>query len=98
MIVQLDKASLPSRVAEAGRGIVSLVDRWSKGERDVLCSSPDFKLSGYLFRSTKPLHMMRAEFEKSGETLNADSMILFEVGEAFTTIGFTRVATWLQRH
>ena len=97
-IVQLSKGSDMARVAESVPWIVSLIDRWSKKEMEQLCRSNDGQLFGFVFKTTKPVEMLRSEFETCGGTNNQDSIIIFEVGTDLASVGFTRAGTWLQRH
>lgn len=99
-LIQLQKSSGIGRIREAVPPLISLIDRWSKGEKEMLCRSNDGQLFGFLFRSNKPVAMMRSEFDSSLATSNADSLVIFEVGEDFTgTSGeFVSAWTWLQRH
>jgi hypothetical protein len=98
--VQFEKSTGIGRLTQSVPILVDLFDRWSKGEKEMLCRSNDGQLFGFLFRSLKPPAMMRSEFESSGATVNGDSFVLFEVGEEFTgtTGAFVRAWTWLQHH
>ena len=97
-LIQLGKSSDIRRVAETVPVIVKTIERWSKGEMEQLCRSNDGQLFGFFFKSTKPVAMMRAEFESSGANSNTDSFIVFEVGDQFSGQGFSRAWTWLQHH
>lgn len=97
-IVQLDKSSDIKRVAQVAPAVVETIKRWSKGEMEMLCRSNDGQLFGYIFKSSKPAGMLRAELEKSTATTNTDNFIVFELGQDFSGYGFTRARTWLQHH
>ena len=98
VVVQLDKGAGIGRIRGVVPALVDLVKQWSKDEMEQLSRSNDGQLFSYLFKSAKPLAMMRAEFENSSATINADSVIIFEINEDFANVGFTRIGTWLQRH
>lgn len=95
-VVQFKRGSGLGRIREAGPAVVDLLKRWSNGEMELLFMASDGELVGYLLRTDKPPAMMRAEFEGCGETINGDAIIIFEIGEAFNCLGFTRAMTWLQ--
>lgn len=97
-LIQLKKDSSLQRLAESVPSLVALVDRWSKGEKEQLCRSNDGQLFGFFFKSKKPVEMLTAEFETCGGSANGDSFIVFEVGEKFNGVGFSRAWTWLQHH
>ena len=97
-IIQLSKASTMQRLADVVPAMKSLLERWSKGEMEQLCRSNDGHLFGYLFRSTKPEAMFKAEFERSFATVNDDSIIIFEAGDCVFGHGFSRAWTWIQHH
>lgn len=98
VLVQLGRAADRQRLAEAGLAFNALVKRWSRDESTLLCASGDGLLFGFLLKSTLPVDVMRAEFQKSPATRNEDSLIILEIGADFTGIGFSRAWTWLQRH
>lgn len=97
-IFQLNKASDLQRVANAVPAFVKMIERWSKGEMEQLCRSNDGQLFGFLFKSTKPVIMLRSEFEGSNASHGLDTFIVFEVGDEHCGSGFSRADTWLQHH
>jgi len=58
--------------------------------------SPEGHVFGLLFRSAKPLPLMRSVLD--GATTNADAIMLVELGASVEAKGFGRAATWLQHH
>ena len=98
-VVQLDRSSTLQRISAIAPAIVKMIERWSKGEMEQLSRSNDGQTFGYLFRSTKPLGMMQAEFAATAATHNKDAIIIFAAGkDVVASEGFTRAGTWLQRH
>lgn len=98
VLFQLNPATNLHGLKATVPGVIDLVRRWSAGEMEQLCRSNDGQLFGYLLRSKKPPAMMRAEFDAASFTSNADSMMIFDVGDDFAALGFSRALTWLQRH
>jgi hypothetical protein len=98
VIFQLGKASTFHRAANVAKSLVVLVDRWSGGNKESAFHSHDAQLFGYLFRSQKPVAMMRAEFDTSVATNNTDSVLFIELGHDFDRIGFAQAAGWLSRN
>jgi hypothetical protein len=97
VIFQLEQGAGMGRVAMCVPGLIKLVERWSGKNMEQLFRSSDGQLFGYLFKSQKPLAMMRSEFEGSLSTQNKDTFIIFEVGKNHSKVGFGQAAFWIER-
>jgi hypothetical protein len=96
-LVQLKKFDT-SRLSSDVPQIMTLFERWSKGEKELLCRSVNGELFGFLFKSSKPAQMMMTEFQSCTGTTGEDSFIIFDIGDEFSGFGFSRAWTWLQHH
>jgi hypothetical protein len=80
---------------------IPLVIEWmmsfAKSEHETAFRSSDGLLFGFYIRTNAP-QFMRAEFEKCRGTINGDAMMIIEAGKLVDAVGFSRAATWLQRH
>lgn len=95
-IIKLADPNL-GRAQMSGPGILALVERWSGKDFVTLGFASDASMIAYLFRSAKPLEMMRAEFDRSPSTVNGDALLIFESTSHATHLSFSAAATWLQR-
>lgn len=96
IIVELGNSSNMQRIAKDIPGILSVFKRLSNGLPEQVFRSDNGRLFGYFTKSKKSINFFRAEFEKSGSTINEDTILVLEVGEQFTGLGFSRAWTWLQ--
>jgi hypothetical protein len=72
------------------------IDKFSNGEMEQFFRSPEGHVFGLLFRSAKPLPVMRSILD--GATNNADAVMILELGDNFDAKNFGRAFTWLQHH
>lgn len=97
-LVTLNQESDMQRISRDVPLIIQSIKQTSTGEFEQLCRSNDGLLFGFFMKSSKPTPVIRASFESCTGTRQGDSFIVFEIGEDFNGIGFSRAWTWLQRH
>lgn len=97
-IVQLKSDTDIPRVRECVPEIIDMLKGVAIGDMEQVCRSNDGTLFGFFLRTAKALAIIRANFERCGGTRNGDSILIFEVGEDFNGLGFSRAWTWLQHH
>jgi hypothetical protein len=72
------------------------ISSFSNGEIEQFFRSLEGHTFGLLFKSSKPLPLMRSILD--GETTNADALMILELGPNVEAKGFGRALTWLQHH
>lgn len=95
-IVKIGGGSI-GRARGAAPGIQAMIERWSKKDMVLVSFERDASMIAVMFRSTKPLAMLRSEFDGAQFSDNTDSIIIFEATTPLEHIGFGLVATWMQR-
>ncbi|WP_147430910.1 hypothetical protein [Oceanibaculum indicum] len=96
VIVQLRSDSDIQRIANDCPKIIELIKGMCRNDCEQVFRSPDGTLFAYFVKTSSPSVFFRAEFEKHHATTNDDKIIVLEVGEDFSAIGFSRAWTWLQ--
>jgi hypothetical protein len=98
VVIGLANDSPLQRIAADVPSIIDTLRRASTGEFEALMRSSDGILSGFLMKTDKTCTFLRQRFEECKGSKSGDSFIAFEVGQDFSSLGFTRAGTWLQRH
>jgi hypothetical protein len=98
IVVQLRPDTDLKRLSEDFPKILGLFNRLSDGKVEQIFRSSDGTLFGYFLKTATLLQFIRAEFDKLDSTVNGDAFLIYEVGEQFAGLGFSRAWTWLQHH
>lgn len=101
VIVKLSAAD-PLRLQKLVPALQAALDRISIAPVEQVFRSATADVFGYFIRSNLRAHQILAAIEapNGGPFLDGkDAVFVFEVGSQFSAgVGFTRAATWLQRH
>lgn len=97
-LVSLRGDSDLKRIGADAPVIIETLRRASTGEFESVCRSKDGLLFGFFLMSKLPARIIRLNFEGCTGTGGDDAFLIFEVGDDWSGIGFSRAWTWLQRH
>jgi hypothetical protein len=97
-VIQFKSDTTRQRIAMDAPKLISLFDRFSRGEKEVAFRSKDGLLFGILFRSSVPGGVMEHEFQQSDATQNGDSLLIFEAGTPASAVRCAGPFAWLQHH
>lgn len=94
-VVRLGADCRGEELAKRVRFVQGKLTEFAKGDSQLAFTSDDARVLGVLFCTSVPKAVIKAELDKG--TTNADSFLVFEVGDIVGEKGFGRPATWLQR-
>ncbi|KMK68070.1 hypothetical protein [Puniceibacterium sp. IMCC21224] len=95
VVIQLENSSDLARVRNDVPAIVTLIKGHSQSD-EMAFRSNDGVLFGWFIQTDKSIDMIRKAIEGSTSWRNADSIVIFEIGDGLSGKGFTRQWTWLQ--
>ncbi len=95
-IIQLDAASTIDRLRVDVPKLLDIVKRGSPRSEQAFRSN-DGLLFAFALETERSLAEIRSAVTGSSYFLNGDSIIIVEVGADFSSSGFSRLGTWLQR-
>ena len=99
VVVRLGSASDLGRVSRDMPAFVGILKRLSVSQPECMFKSEGGLVSGFLISSPAPIQVIRFQLETSQATNRHDAVIVVSLGDKVEcTVGFTRAATWIQRH
>lgn len=96
ILIQLKDDSTPDRVLYDVPNIIDYIKKAATAE-EMVFRGHDGLVFGWFIRTDKPLRVVSASIRDSQHFRNGDSLLMFEIGDSFDGIGFSRQWTWLQR-